>query len=1117
MAQIRPGEKFMERYIVDEGMAALLSHVMDMESTHITEDDRMKLHELASSMGSLSSQIYERGVHMQRSSACPLVGRVYMRERGSLQSLRKMWRKELLGKDCYEIDMVSCHATLMANMAELFAETDHEELHSYVADRNMWISMVQECYRKGDDTIPSEPECKQFLTSICYGSGAKCQLEDLGFVKMKQGHLFATVTNATEIRLLEPKHIKLLKREVRDLTAALANAPLDFVFGTVVNSFIRQNVGPEEDGIDVKRLSYFLQEVELKCLRILFDECTTAKMDIRVLLHDGLVVCTTNVDMFELVQERASDAIKKKLKINIRFAIKPQSMSDPESVIISELKDKASKMGSTSVLSDPTVMERVAMCVSYANRDVYSENLLVMESALIETLRADTCKFLSAPLEMPETFSQFREEHNIIETFILLFYRVWAEFQSHEADLHVFVMSECKTAIESLGAFFTSYEISDESLGAAIKQLKFIICAGDADEQESQEDVPKRRRKSAPITPLKVISERLVKLMARARTFGYRPSRAFVISVPDLSMIDYNIDFPSPRMKKYPHRPIMGRLFCMSGLARIVYQYFRMCTDGRIIEVRNKPVHAFTFDAITPVKVVTETSTVSAQPMPQQIVRLFTSLLCPILEDCTHAKTQATQLSFMDFCDFRGHALVRKVGPFASCDDPNILNTAKFPSYCHVLGKRLPECFTHQVDVNIRVILDRLFCHVAGCRACHCHICVSDIHARCHFCERRGDDARDTCAHFAYRLSTELCSKLKIWYMFLLMYPHEPIKIAVLLYSKIGGQGKSTLMSKIPSLLLGDDLCCTDKSSSFLVKQFNQLVEGKRLLAVSEADFHFNMTLNQTLLSIIDIETLVIEPKFQEARQSQFYAGIMLASNSLRTFPTVKQDSRKMMGFVSNAKDKIPLFESEVLEPVYTTWFSATGDAKIALIMDIISYFAQMDPCKNVKFFPDVRVQEFPLLKALSKFTDDFRRVMEFEAEFLQPLMHALSTMNLAMPCRVQLSGYGEPKMAKDILTMCPTFDDVRDTFCSIDNRATVMTYEDRRRVPSCHMIVPYKNTPTEERPYSIAFREATRTPTKAGSVWCLNLSGPDDVTRWSEMVKKKDTSLGVWHHLSSA
>jgi Family of unknown function (DUF5906) len=1117
MVQIRPGEKFTERYIIDEGMAKLLSHVMDIESVHLKEDDRMKLHELASSMGSFSSQVYERGVHMQRAAACPAVGRIYMRERGSLQSLRKLWRKEFLGKDCYEIDMVSCHATLMANMAALFPELEREELNSYVSQRNVWISMIQEFYRKSDDSVPDEAECKQFLTSICYGSGATCQLEDLKFVKMKQGDNFATVTNAAEIRLLEPRRIRFLKREVRDLTTALANAPADFTFGTVVNSFIRQHVGPDGDGIDVKRLSYFLQETELKCLKILHEECCAAKMDVRVLLHDGLVVCTTDVDMFELVQERASDAIQRKLQISIRFAIKPQCLSASESLMISELKDVAGKMGSVSVLKNPSVMASVSMCIAYANRDVYSENLLVMENALIETLRAETLKILSTPLEMPETFSLFREKHNVIETFILLFFQVWSEFQSCEADLHVFVMSECKAAIESLSGFVTSYEISDDSIGNMIKQLKFLIC-NEQDQHDTEEDTPKKRRKFVSGVPaLKTISERLVKLMALARTFGYRPPRPFVVSVPDLSMIDYNIDFPSPRGKKYPHRPIMGRLFYLSGLVRIIYKYFRMCTDGRIIEVRNKAVHVFTFDPSLPVKIVTETSTIGAQPIPQHVVRMFASLLCPILEDCTHAKTQATQLSFLDFCDFRGDALVHRVGPFANCDDPNVLNTAKFPLYCHVLGKRLPETLTHEVDTYVRIILDRLFCHLAGCRACHCCLCITDMDKRCHFCDKR-DDRSEICGHFAYRQSTELCNKLKTWYMFLLMYPHEPIKIAILLYSKTGGQGKSTLMSKLPTLLLGDDLCCTDKSSSFLVKQFNQLVEGKRILAVSEADFHFNVTLNQTLLSIIDIETLVIEPKFQEARQSQFYAGIMLASNSLRTFPTVKQDSRKMMGFVSNSKDKIPMFESEVLEPIHTAWCNVTGDAKTKLIMDIISYFAQMDMEKKIRHFPDVRVQDFPLLKALSKYTDDFRRVMEFETEFLQPLIHAIATGDVATPCRVQMSGYGEPKLPKEILSLCTTFDDVRDTFCSIDNSSASLTTVDRRSVQQgMPLYVPFKSSPNEDRPFHIGFRAANKNMMKSGSVWCLGVFGADSVAKWSDVVKKRDSSIGTWHNLSSA
>lgn len=1113
MAPLVPGTKLREWYYVDDGVMAILRHLSSLPPHPLlSQEDRQRLRFIFMNSTSSGDHILSRMITLRHASSSPAFGRLYSVEGGSLQSLKKSWRKILLGPHSYEIDAKCCHATLMANLADNLEDTDSSCIWDFVENRDKWIECVKTCYRKDDDMELTDEECKQFLTSIYYESGPACQLADFKFVKMLSGSCFQTVTNAMEIKLLEPLLIRTLKSAVRVIRQTWMHAEHDVLFCGVSRDALKANI---PDPTPMKLFSFLLQEVELKCTRILYEHCVNAKMDVRVLLHDGIVVTTRDCDAFELIQQNVSAAIFEQMKIRMKFAVKPQTIDNVLKSLIDELKTNAlivAQSTTTSVLLDPVMAESVTLCTSYANRDIYVENMFTIERALVECVQKQCSEIFSTPFEIPSTFSQFRSKFRVIDVFVHMFVLVWEEFERLMWKLQQHVRDECKKYVDEIKVFYESYSITNSE--AAFKLATILtslntVSTEDDNYEDGKTVGAKRSRKPSTMT-LKMLSSLVGELDVLAQRDGFSRSRNFIISVPDPSTIDLNTKFPSPRDPLLPHRPSMSKLFELSGLSHLVYRFFRMYSDGRMIELRLQPVYSFTLDPDNFVQISTETSLLTPQPVPIQVLRAFGCLTIPMREDGTHAKTQSTYLSFIDFCNFRADAMVSKIGPYPRTNEAGLLNTAKYPLYCHLLKERLCECLTHTVDKKVRCILDRLFCHVAGCRACHCYECSLDYNTSCHFCPRNIDHRM--CGHYAYRGSNDLCTKLKSWYMFLLLYPHIPIKIAILLYSKTGGQGKSTLMSKLPSMLLGDDLACTDKSSSFIVAQFNSVLEGKRLLSVSEADFHFNVTLNQTLLSLIDIESLVIEPKFRESKQAQFYAGIMLASNNLRTFPTVKADSRKMMGFVSNAKEKIPNFEAEVLNPIYTLWAETSGVDRSNLVFEIMSYFSQLDTKREIKYFEDVRVHDYPLLRSLSKYTDDYRRLIELESEFLQPLSHYVREHSNGTRTKIfiQLSGYGEPKLPKEILTLCPTIDDFKDICNGLQTNFMFGRASDDSTI-----IAPQRNSITsDDNPFKLTFRPLTSRVKSTASLMIIHCH--QDVTNAINKIHAMDNSSHMWHSLSA-
>lgn len=1005
MEIIQPGFRMMERYYVDDDMMIFLKNVDKLpRDANLKNHVKTGIRVLYETMQPLENvNWFGRRITYKRSPKNPHFGRVYAQQAGAFQAMPKFLRKRLLGPQdspTFEIDIKSCCATMFRELAKKL-DVQTPTVDSYCQNKTTFLEKVKTHFCFADGRALTNSDAKDLLISIFYGSGHNRFVEHSITKLLVDGDWVDISNDEGTWKRNEPTLLKLLRSEIRQTCQSWYMESTDFSFAGLTTMQVKEQfkeLQNQPHQHTMTCVSYLFQHAEYLCLKEIHEQCYEREIPIICFIHDGAIVGSGTQDVLDVLCFSITDSIKAKYDWDVFLDTKSQEISEDEDQRFQTL------LAQCKFPEDDGVdCELSLLCAEYGQRDVYKENLFGKEGMLVNSISRRVDNILSDPLNLPPTFIDCEQKHHILSTFQYMYVEVMKEFEIKKNEFKSCIIEDWQECAQEILNFMRDYS---GDVPSVVEQFMASL-KDDGDESST------RRKRKKPDTPS------IFTVMAELKPFGFLPSRKFYLTEPEWKKIDYDVSYPTPRDNRLVHFPNMQRLFQLSKIPKLIYKYFRMNTDGNIYEVRLRPTYVYTMDPENKVDIVLEQALMTQSPLNPCVPRNFEIFKSAVLEDGSIAEKHSYKLSLLQFCDFRSDALVMTVGPRPhSQHDSGVLNTVKYPEYNHTLHSRMLDTLTHEVAHDVRILLDRLFCHIAGCKACHCHDCFNGGNG-CHHCP-------GICTHStAERENTRLCWQLKLWYSFMVKYPHVPIKKAVLMYSQRGGQGKTTIMTNLPDMLLGPDLSCTDKSEFYISGRFNSQVEGKRLLGVSEANFGNNQKLEQIFTGLIDSEYFLVEAKNRDMKRSDFYGAIMIASNFLNTFPTVTTEARKYFGFWCADKMKRPGFEEEVLMPIHTKWLRKTGEARKDLIFEIMSYFAQVDPEIEHKFLPDTVVSESPLLSRLAGMTQLAKKEEEWVNEFITPLISFLEKERLKEI--VIVLNAGTCKMLGDVLKLTKTGEEMKE------------------------------------------------------------------------------------------
>ena len=966
--------------------------------------------------------------------------------------MKKELRKAMLPDGAIEVDMRACAATMLLAIGQTIARSEDPELvfdrlEEYVESPITFHNAVTSSLAHQDLTPATPAEAKSLLTAWFYGAGAKHQLEELGLT-----HLLETGEEMPADRYPRslPPLLRQLRSDIVNVGRAFDSCPSTFEVAGVVKGDAQ--------------LWLIIHAAEFQCTKILYEQLTDGGENtsgICCCIHDGVVIDPTSLmeGQLEGIIEATTALIEEKWGWTVHYHFKAEALDDDDKEWLESAAAAAREfldsLGGGDIGADFSEgqLADIARYESHASRDVYYENLSPKEKTFILFMRNVVERILSDRMKMPTTFAALESQHHCIQSFAVAFHDIWEEFEAMQA-IFASKMTEDTAALKhELIAFLDEHEcematVTDETkafLRGMTVEDHLEAENEDAASQSSATPSARPKKKYKKVEKKAEVSAKLKRALREMKLLGFEPSRNFTLSTPDWGQIDLDSNIPSPRPEYMMHQPQMSKLFNYSRLPELIYAYYRMAGSGRYYEIRMHPVYGFTQNSEMPVDVFLERDFVNGiAPLPGDKLSQCHHFLLDINEFGKAATALHFKPSAFKFCDFRVSGLALNVGPYPTIHalgNAEMVSTVKFPAYNHLLGDKVQECISHVVDPDVEQILDRFFCHVAGCVRCHCKRCSeAGVGVRCHHCGIH-DDGPCLCGESpTLEHGRRHCQRLKLWYAFVIRYPHHPVKKCILFYSPRGGQGKSTLITELAVLLLGHDLALTDKNHAFLTGKFNSAIEGKRMLAINEANLGNDKAALQALTGVIDMKALLIENKGVDARLVPFYGAIACCSNILSTFPPISAESRKFDGYWCADKTKRPGYEAEVLTRIHQEWLdeNISKEAKTQIVFEIISYLVQVDPEIEHAYLPDTLVWESPLLTRLADFTPLSRSVHEFVDEFVTPLMYYMEQKAMSNIAVLVNTGTNNP-IPGAILQQTKTLTALKDVIQARDGFGAVM------------------------------------------------------------------------------
>ena len=930
-----------------------------------------------------------RPIDYQPSTKHAPFGRVYGSP-GCLQLMRKSIRSMLLrpedpSRHVYELDMYASHISIIA---ELGCDSDFvHTLHDYLDNRAKYYDIVTSCYQLNDNGVfraPTTDEAKRFLTSLVYGSGAKCQLEEMHLTRMRKrpSDQFKDVSSKQDIQSAIPLEILTFQQAISTLELQIMGDLPEIARRVPCSNAVELSNALSGNTVSVI-FSYIVQEVECAILFAVKDYMEAKGVRIRTLIHDGAVIelDPVTVNVAELTNDLTS-SIRSKFGFKyIKFVAKNYQPTDEHyqlwDTMLLRVQDPLPPLqeAQDSLLSQDAIpLSDVGNTFgAIPHIDLYKAHLMPSEKALISDM-SYFVKLMDNVQNIHCSFTVLENSYHIINLFSMHMISIFKEYHTVLTKLRERVELDRSEALQDIKVFATHNNVSDD-ITEAIEYF-----GGSA-------------KRKGGITDKNVHD--FIDLFNCLKHQGLVPSRHYMFTMHNPDMIDLTTPPGELRDELLVHFPLMHMLWTLSGIDKIVTMYFKLTTDYTLTEFEIKPVFTFTHDEDDCVSVLERQPLSECKNVRGQLGMFQKAFLIPIMTSGKIADKIQMYTNVFDFVNFHhtSGGLIRGCisGPIPHGindhpDLPKFLSTMKHPLYAHILQSRLQDCKTHAVNHNVRITLDRLFCHLAGCIACHCADCrMKDTREPCHHCQPEDSP----CSHACERDATETqCRRLRRWYAWVITRVSRPVRIACLLYSRKGGQGKSLLFSALPLFLMGTDLAVTDKDSSYFLDNFNSVLEGKRLLVVNEANC--GPKEEQKLLGLIDQDQVLIQKKYHDRKTTTFLGALGFCSNYFENFPRITQESRKFDGFIASDKRMKPGYQEEVLENIFLNWLSPSvgSEKRNDIIMDIISYLHQaiLAEGPTLMYLPDVFVKESYLLQRLCYLQPIAMAESELYEKFFSPL-----------------------------------------------------------------------------------------------------------------------------------
>lgn len=943
------------------------------------------------------------------------VGRYYANG-GVLQSTSQRFRSMLLPSNAVEVDISKCGLTTMRFICDRLVDADvavdsvmfeqlvnaSQTLSTIIEDRDAVIrDLMNSYYDNSANSINpiSQAQAKELLQSICYGSGQRYIAEKGWSIRNSTSYQKINMkTPASILRRSEPKIIGSLRATHRALLNAtrFPSAWPDLAPATILFK-CTENERPS-------RLALYLQHVESVFTQCMYTVFVDTQVPIYALVHDGIYVDGTQVT--ERVISTIVQYVKETTSIEIMMRVKR----------LPDVGDFVTRCCSDDlVIMDTEDTPDVPCEYDPSTFDAYAENLLPLEAASIRSIRDLIDGFMvDNGAHLQETIHCFAEATNLFLYFGKMFAAVMKNFNQIIRRAYLKCQSDIRLAISMLEEHFSTSTMPEE--------LIRILEVGPVSKRV------KRNTIDAIASDTSEMHRRLIDALVFCKqNTNYNPEMTVEIPNPDAA------DFIDPKNRSYerhPHRPRISEFARLCGIDRLVFYYIRVGPDDAVLELAHKPVYRVTQFAEAPVEIVTEISLRTQTGVRMMALNNWAALRLPIDENGKYEHIMHKCFNLFNALNPRASAVVHTIGPQVHQPIADIsygeINTATYPTYAHILGEELRDCVTHTVRRDLHVVLDRLCCHIAGCERCHCIDCVEGITEGCHFCDSHNTE----CIHLGSAPSCmdNQCTQLKNYVAHAILHPHMKKPLALLLYSRKGGEGKTALMTRMMQMLLGEDLIVTSNSTDVLLGQYNSECKGKSLVVLNDVNVHGSEA-NSRIVGLVDADRAVFNGKWQRIGSNAWFAGVVICGNHLDRFPDIDASSRKFLGCFSACKGARPGYEETVLGWFHRTVLSAEllphdDPIRVEWTRNLVAYWMQIPGAVERIHFDDVTPESSFLLRRLLNISSGYRRLAEIVENVLRVVIDYMDTHNNEY-LTLAFSNGSATKMT-DILTLSTTADQVR-------------------------------------------------------------------------------------------
>ena len=140
------------------------------------------------------------------------------------------------------------------------------------------------------------------------------------------------------------------------------------------------------------------------------------------------------------------------------------------------------------------------------------------------------------------------------------------------------------------------------------------------------------------------------------------------------------------------------------------------------------------------------------------------------------------------------------------------------------------------------------------------------------------------------------------WLAHIIQFPHKKTEVAVILYDKIFGTGKSIIGEEFLKKIIGDDKIITTCKPDKVFGKFAN-TQGKLLCVLNEASGKETFELNEVIKESISGKTIEMEKKCVDAIKIRDYMNYIITTNNLNSIK-LEEGDRRFMVFNTSSKMK---------------------------------------------------------------------------------------------------------------------------------------------------------------------------------------------------------------------